>query len=194
MSKIAIFLAPGFEEIEALTVVDLCRRVGIEVTMAAVVDNITEETGTDDKAGVLVTGSHGIAVKADAMLAEVDFDSLDMIVLPGGMPGTKNLEACETLMAQLDVFYKSGKNIAAICAAPSIFGHRGYLNGRNACSYPGFEGHLTGAHVTENPVEVSEHVITSRGLGTAIPFALAIVEHFCGMESAEELAKGVVYK
>lgn len=194
MSKIAIFLAPGFEEIEALTVVDLCRRVGIEVIMAAVVDNMAEETGADDKTGILVTGSHGIVVKADTMLEAVDFDSLDMIVLPGGMPGTKNLEACEALMAQLDVFYKSGKNIAAICAAPSIFGHRGYLNGRNACSYPGFEGHLTGADVTENPVEVSNHVITSRGLGTAIPFALAIVEHFCGMERAEELAKGVVYK
>lgn len=194
MSKIAIFLAPGFEEIEALTVVDLCRRVGIEVTMAAVVDNKTEETGADEKADVMVTGSHGIAVKADAVLEAVDFDSLDMIVLPGGMPGTKNLEACETLMTQLDGFYKSGKSIAAICAAPSIFGHRGYLNGRNACSYPGFEGHLTGAHVTENQVEVSDHVITSRGLGTAIPFALAIVEHFCGMERAEELAKGVVYR
>ncbi|MBQ9135291.1 MAG: DJ-1/PfpI family protein [Lachnospiraceae bacterium] len=190
MSKIAVFLAPGFEEIEALTVVDLCRRVGIEVVMAAVV----EENGPDAKADILVTGSHGIAVKADAVLETVDFDSLDMIVLPGGMPGTKNLEACEPLMAQLDVFYKSGKNIAAICAAPSIFGHRGYLNGRSACSYPGFEGHLTDACVTENPVEVSENVITSRGLGTAIPFALAIVECFCGKERAEELAKGVVYK
>ncbi len=196
MSKIAVFLAPGFEEIEALTVVDLCRRVGIEVTMAAVADNMAEEAGADgnDTAGVLVTGSHGISVRTDAILEAVDFDSLDMLVLPGGMPGTKNLEACETLMAQLDVFYKSGKNIAAICAAPSIFGHRGYLNGRKACAYPGFEGHLTGADVTGNPVEVSDHVITSRGLGTAIPFALAIVEHFCGKERAQELAKGVVYK
>ena len=196
MSKIAVFLAPGFEEIEALTVVDLCRRVGIEVTMAAVADNMAEEAGADgnDTAGVLVTGSHGISVRTDAILEAVDFDSLDMLVLPGGMPGTKNLEACETLMAQLDVFYKSGKNIAAICAAPSIFGHRGYLNGRKACAYPGFEGHLTGADVTGNPVEVSDHVITSRGLGTAIPFALTIVEYLCGKERAEELAKGVVYK
>lgn len=196
MSKIAVFLAPGFEEIEALTVVDLCRRVGIEVTMAAVADNMAEEAGADgnDTAGVLVTGSHGISVRTDTILEAVDFDSLDMLVLPGGMPGTKNLEACETLMAQLDVFYKSGKNIAAICAAPSIFGHRGYLNGRKACAYPGFEGHLTGADVTGNPVEVSDHVITSRGLGTAIPFALTIVEYLCGKERAEELAKGVVYK
>ena len=184
MNKIAVFLAPGFEEIEALTVVDLCRRAGMEVTMAAI-----EENGCE----VMVTGSHGISVKADTVLSAVDFNGLDMMVLPGGMPGTKNLEACEALMQKLDAFYAEGKNIAAICAAPGIFGHRGYLKGRNACAYPGFESQLMGADVTRNAVEVSEHVITSRGLGTAIPFALAIVERFCGRERAEELAKGVVY-
>lgn len=188
MSKVAIFLANGFEEIEALTVVDLCRRAGIEITMAAVTKDIC--IGED----VCVTGSHGISVKADIVLSEVDFDSMDMLVLPGGMPGTRNLEACEMLMEKLDAFYHAGKNIAAICAAPSIFGHRGYLNGRNACCYPGFEGELTGATVTQNPVEVSDHVITSRGLGTAIPFALAIVECFCGKECAEELATAIVYR
>lgn len=188
MSKVTIFLANGFEEIEALTVVDLCRRAGIEITMAAVTQDICVGEA------VCVTGSHGISVKADIVFSEVDFDSMDMLVLPGGMPGTRNLEASEVLMSRLDAFYYAGKNVAAICAAPSIFGHRGYLNGRNACCYPGFEGELAGATVTENAVEVSGHVITSRGLGTAIPFALAIVECFCGKTCAEELATTIVYK
>lgn len=182
MNKIAVFFATGYEEIEALTVVDLCRRAGIEVDMVSV-------TGQQ-----AVTGSHGITVKMDVLLADVNFEELDMIVLPGGMPGTKNLEACEVLMEQVDAFYESGKPISAICAAPSIFGHRGHLQGRRACAYPGFESHLAGAQVSANPVEVSDHVTTSRGLGTAIPFALAIVERFCGSDKAEELAKSIVYR
>ncbi len=188
MNKATIFLANGFEEIEALTVVDLCRRAGIEITMAAVTKDIC--MGED----VCVTGSHGISVKADIVLSEVKFEEMDMLVLPGGMPGTKNLEANEMLMEKLDAFYKAGKCVAAICAAPSIFGHRGYLTGRNACCYPGNEGELAGAVVTENAVEADGHVITSRGLGTAIPFALAIVEHFCGKARADELAKAIVYQ
>lgn len=187
MNKIAIFLANGFEEIEALTVVDLCRRAGIEISMVAVSKDMC--IGEN----VCVTGSHGISVKADILLSEVDFDSMDMLVLPGGMPGTKNLEANEVLMEKMDAFYNAGKGVAAICAAPSIFGHRGYLNGRNACCYPGFEMELRGANVTENAVEVSEHVITSRGLGTAIDFALAIVERCCGKACADGLSKAVVY-
>lgn len=182
MSKIAVFFAEGFEEIEALTVVDLCRRAGIEVQMVSV-------TGKRS-----VTGSHKIAVEADALLSEAVFESFDMLVLPGGMPGTKNLESCAPLMEQFDRFYEAGRCISAICAAPSIFGHRGYLKGRNACSYPGYEDELTGAVVSENPVEVSEHVTTSRGMGTAILFGLAIVERFCGREKAEALSKGIVYR
>ena len=186
MSRIAVFLAEGFEEIEALTVVDLCRRAGLEVMMAAV----TKE----DEDTCIVTGSHGISVKADVALKQVDFDGLHMLVLPGGMPGTRNLEACAPLMEKLDAFYKAGRCIAAICAAPSIFGHRGYLEGRNACACRGFEKDLTGAKVSTNQVEVSDHVTTSRGLGTAIPFALAIVERFCGKDKERELAKSVVYQ
>lgn len=187
MSRIAVFLATGFEEIEALTVVDLCRRAGMEAVTVAVMKAEGEET-------CHVTGSHGITVRADMTFEEVDFDGLDMIVLPGGMPGTRNLEACAPLMQKLDTFYKTGKCLSAICAAPSIFGHRGYLEGRNACAYPGFDKELSGAKVSAGPVEVSGHITTSRGLGTAIPFALAIVERFCGREKAEELAKSVVYQ
>lgn len=188
MSQIAVFLAPGFEEIEALTVVDICRRAGLMVQTVAVLEK------TEEKSDAMVSGSHGISVKADMFLADVDFEKQDMLVLPGGMPGTKNLEACERLMKETDAFYRAGKSIAAICAAPSIFGHRGYLTGRSACAYPGFEKELTGAEVTYHPVEVSGNVITSRGMGTAILFAFAIVEHFCGRECAENLAEAIVYQ
>ena len=182
MSKVAIFLATGFEEIEALTVVDLLRRAGIEISMVSI-------TGERQ-----VTSSHKVQVTADQLIEEVDFDSLDMLVLPGGMPGTKNLEACEVLMKQVEAFDRKGKCISAICAAPSILGHRGMLKGRNACSFPEFESHLEGAHVTHNEVEVSDHITTSRGMGCTIAFGLAIVERFLGKETAENLGKKVVYK
>lgn len=182
MSKVLVFLAEGFEEIEALTVVDLCRRAGIKTDTVSV--------GTKR----LVTGSHKIPVQADVLLKEADLDGADMLVLPGGMPGTRNLEACDLLMEKLDEFYKKGKCVSAICAAPSIFGHRGYLRGRNACSYPGFEKELEGAEVCEKTVAVSEHVTTSRGMGTAMDFGLAIVERFCGSKKAEELAAAVIYR
>lgn len=182
MSRLAVFFAEGFEEIEALTVVDICRRGGLEVDMVSVMG------------GREVTGSHGICVKTDKCFEEMDFGECDMLVLPGGMPGTKNLEAHQGLMAQVDEFYKKGKYIGAICAAPSIFGHRGILEGRRACSYPSFESHLEGAEVTEGPVEIDGHVITSRGMGTAIDFGLAILGVFCGQEKAAELAEKIVYR
>ena len=182
MSKMCVFLAEGMEEIEALTVVDICRRAKISLAMVS----ITEEKK--------VTGSHNISVEADMLLSEVDFSTIDMIVLPGGMPGTLNLEACESLMAQVDAFDKAGKFIAAICAAPSIFGHMGILEGKKACCYPSFESHLEGAEVTKEPVEVSGHVITGRGMGTAIDFALAIVAQLEGQECADALAQAIVYK
>ncbi len=182
MSKIAVFFAAGYEEIEALTVVDLCRRAGIETEMVSVTD------------GINVTGSHNISVVMDRMFDEVDFDSLDMIVLPGGMPGTKNLEAHAGLMEQLHKFYNEGRGVAAICAAPSILGHKGYLKGRTACAYPGFEPELEGADISMNSVVVSEHVITSRGMGCAIDFALAIVGRYCGKEAADKLSKSIIYK
>ncbi|MBQ9122073.1 MAG: DJ-1/PfpI family protein [Lachnospiraceae bacterium] len=181
MSKIAVFFAEGYEEIEALTVVDLCRRAGLETLMVGV---------TDDKC---VTGSHKIPVLMDMGILDVDFASLDMIVLPGGMPGTKNLEACEVLMEQVDTFYAQGKGVAAICAAPSVLGHRGILKGKKVCCYPGFEEHLDGAEVTMNSVEVVDNVITSRGMGCAINFGLAIVEKYEGVEAAKKLANGIIY-
>lgn len=180
MKRIAILLAKGFEEIEALTVVDICRRCGLAIDMVSISEDIQVE------------GSHGIAVRADKMFTQTDFDAYDMLVLPGGGEGTKNLEAFEPLMEQVDAFDRSGKYIAAICAAPSILGHRGILKGKKVCCYPGFEEQLAGAQVTGNPVEISDHVITSRGMGTSIPFGLAIVSVFCGRDKAEEIRKAIV--
>lgn len=182
MGKICVFLAEGVEEIEALTVVDICRRAGLDVTTVSV---------TGEK---MVTSSHQVTMQADELLADVNFDEVDMIVLPGGMPGTLNLEACEPLMAQVDAFYKAGKKLSAICAAPSILGHRGYLQGRNATSFPKFESHLEGAEVSHNRVEVSENIITSRGMGTAIEFGLAIVASMKSQEAADEVKASIIYE
>ena len=181
MSKVAVFFGTGYEEIEALTVVDILRRAGIETEMVSI---------TGEKA---VTSSHQITVAMDKVLQEVDFEALDMIVLPGGMPGTKNLEACEPLMEQVDAFVTGGKMVAAICAAPSILGHRGFLKGKDACSYPSFESHLEGANVLKQPAVTDGNIITGRGMGAAVPFALAILEKLAGKEVAQKMAETIVY-
>lgn len=182
MNRLAIFLADGFEEIEALAVVDICRRGGLTIDMISIMGK-TE-----------VTGSHGIMVKADGLFEDAVIGDYDMLILPGGMPGTLKLEAHEALMQQVDEFYAAGKKIGAICAAPSIFGHKGILKGRRACSYPTFENQLEGAAVTPGPVEISDNVITSRGMGTAIDFGLAILGVFCGQEMAQKIAKAIIYQ
>lgn len=182
MSKIAIFFAKGYEEIEALAVVDVCRRLGLTIDMVSV---------TEDK---VVEGSHGIVVNMDKTFSQVDFESYDMLLLPGGGEGTKNLEAHAALMERIDAFYAAGKYIGAICAAPSIFGHKGFLKGRRACSYPSFESHLEGATVTAGPVEIDGNVVTSRGMGTAIDFGLAVASLFVEQGKVDELARGIVYK
>lgn len=181
MGKVCVFFGTGYEEIEALTVVDLLRRAGISTEMVSITGEL------------LVESSHGIAVRMDKLFEEVDFDAVDMIVLPGGMPGTKNLEAYEPLMTQVETFYEAGKNLAAICAAPSILGHRGMLKGKKACSFPDFESHLEGAEVTKNPAETAGNIITGRGMGCAIDFGLAIVEKLQGGEKAAALADAVIY-
>lgn len=182
MGKICVFFGTGYEEIEALTVVDLLRRAKIETEMVSITGELTVES------------SHKVQVKMDRLLEDVDFQEVDMIVLPGGMPGTKNLEACEPLMAQVDAFYQAGKCISAICAAPSILGHRGMLKGKKACSFPEFESHLEGAEVTKNPAQTADNIITGRGMGCAIDFGLAIVEKIQGKEQAAALAQKIVYE
>lgn len=182
MKKIAVFFAESYEEIEALTVVDMCRRADIQTEMISVTDSLT------------VTGAHAIPVKMDKMLSEVDFDALDMIVLPGGWPGTPNLEKVADLMEKVKVFAESGKYVAAICAAPSILGHLGILEGKTACCFPGFEEELTGASVSYNSCEVDGNIITARGMGCAIDFSVEIIRVVSGSEKAEEIASKIIYK
>lgn len=179
---IAVFFAEGYEEIEALTVVDITRRAGIETFMVSV----TEERK--------VTGSHGITVEMDKLLSEVDFDKIDMIILPGGMPGTLYLENCEPLMERVKEFDKAGRYLSAICAAPIIFGHLGLLKNRKACCYPGMEEGLEEAELSYENFVVSDHILTSRGMGTAIDFALQIVARLQSETAAQELAEKIVYK
>ena len=181
MANTAIFLADGFEEIEALMVVDLLRRVEIRVDMVSITDSM------------VVTGSHGISVSADKLLKEIDFSDYELLVLPGGMPGTLRLGECELLCKEVMKAYDNGKKIAAICAAPTVFGKLGLLNGKKACCYPEMEDGLVGANVSFDAVTVDGNITTSRGLGTAIEFALSLIAQLIDQKTADELAKKVVY-
>ena len=181
MSKIGIFMADGCEEIEGLAVVDIMRRVGIEITMISVSDNRE------------VTGSHKITFCTDALKSEVSFEELDGIVLPGGMPGTLKLGEDETVTKTVRDFAAAGKMVAAICAAPSVLGQAGVLQGKNATCHPGFEEKLLGATCSAQPVGRDKNVITSRGMGTAIPFALEIVRYFLGDEAIDKVCAALVY-
>ena len=175
MSKLYIFLADGFEEIEGLTVVDILRRAGVEIQMVSIM-------GRKE-----LTGSHGIPVVADAVFEEVDFSDGTLFVLRWCT------EVFHALAALLKEKNAEGKRLAAICAAPSVLGGLGLLEGRRAACYPGFEEALTGAEVSFDPVVVCGNVTTSRGMGTAIPFALALTEQLAGKEKADALAKGIIY-
>lgn len=182
MNKVCVFFGTGFEEIEALTVVDLLRREKIETDMVSITAEKTVE------------GSHGIRVEMDRVFDEIDFEHTDVIVLPGGGAGTKNLEACEPLMRQVDRFVEEGKTVCAICAAPSILGHRGHLKGKRAIAYPGFEKELAGAKIVYEPAVTDGRIITGRGMGCAVEFGLAIVEHLKGKETAQTLAEKIVFR
>ena len=182
MPKTAIFLADGFEEIEALTVVDLLRRANIEISTVSIMGRKN------------VTGSHNITVEADALLEETDFDSLDMLILPGGMPGTANLADCKALTDKIKEFDEKDKMLCAICAAPTVFGKLGILKGKKACCFPGREDDLLGADVQTSSVTKDGHFITSRGMGTAIDFGLAIIEHYQGSNAATSMASKIVYR
>lgn len=180
-----VFLAEGFEEIEALAPVDLLRRAGVECLTASIVENRRT-----------VRGARGISVNADITIGEVELDKAQLLVLPGGMPGTTNLAACDKLMAMVDEFAKSNdanKRVAAICAAPArILGARGLVVGKNAVCYPGMEDELSGANKKEASVVTDGNITTSRGMGTAVDFGLELVKLLCGSEKAEELRKSVV--
>ena len=176
-----VHLAEGFEEIEALTVVDLLRRAGIEVETVSVTGHLA------------VFGAHGIEVVADILFEDAVYSTCDMIVLPGGMPGATNLDAHEGLREKIYSFHNQGKKLAAICAAPLVLGHAGVLKGKKATCYPSFEKELEGAEVLEDRVVSDQGVITSRGPATAMAFALALVEDLKNKEAADEIASGLLY-
>lgn len=182
MSKLGIFMADGCEEIEGLTVVDLVRRAGIEIEMISV---------SGEKS---VTGSHKITFQTDIDKADADYTSYDGIVLPGGMPGTTHLMEDETVNRVIREFAQDGKLVAAICAAPSVLGNAGLLEGKTATCYPGVEGKLTGADFVTDPVAKDGNIITSRGLGTAIDFAAEIVAYLSDQEAAKSLKESIVYR
>ena len=182
MAKAVVFFAEGTEECEALLVVDLLRRAKVEVLVASA-------SGSRE-----ILSSHKVHITADALAEEVDYSDVDLVVLPGGIPGTPNLAANKTVTDTCVSFAKAGKKVAAICAAPTVLAKAGLLEGKKAVCYPGMEEQLTGAKVSFDPVAVDGTVITSRGLGTAIPFALSIVQYFEGQECAKALASSVVYR
>ena len=181
MHQVYLFLAPGFEEIEALTVVDLLRRAGISITTVSITDTLN------------VTGAHNITVTADALFSNSNFTNANMLILPGGAPGTCNLNAFEPLKSLLKDFYNKGRYIGAICAAPLILGQLGFLQNRKATCYPGFEKELIGASHVTLPVIVDEHIITSRGLGTAIDFSAELIALLNGREISDHIKKQVIY-
>ena len=175
------FLADGFEEIEALAIVDILRRAEIDIELISVKDDIT------------VCGAHGICVNADKTISEID-DNYDAIFLPGGYPGYVNLSQNKKVTAILKDAFKQGRKIIAICAAPSILGELGFLSGKEACCFTGFEEKLLGAKVTFDDVCVSDNIITSRGAGTAHSLGFALVEIFKGKKMSDSLKNTMLYK
>lgn len=174
-----MFLAEGFEEIEALCPLDLLRRAGVDV----------KTVGIGSKT---VCGAHGISVLADMCEDEMNSFDADMIILPGGMPGTLNLDASECVHKAIDTAAQNGSYIAAICAAPSILGKLGLLVGKEAICYPGFEDKLIGAKISDKRVVFDGKIITAAGMGVALEFGLVLVELLCGKAKAQALRSGVI--
>ncbi len=181
MKTVYILLAEGFEELETIAPADLLRRAGAEVKLVSV------------NGAAAVRGARGVTMAADLPMAELDFNAMDMVVLPGGYPGYENLGKSPEVAALLRRANDAGKWIAAICGAPSVLGGLGLLKGRSATCYPGMEETLEGAQVLTDPVVESENIITSRGAGTAVDFALALVARVASPEKAAEIARGIVY-
>ena len=183
MSKhVYVFLAEGFEEIEAVATIDLLRRAGLPTHVVAI--------GLD----ALATGAHGLAIQADLSINEVYSEDVQALVLPGGLPGVTNLGKSQRLEQLLREAHAEKKLIASICAAPSLLGDFGFLSGEEAIAYPGFEGKLTGAHVASTPVVKSGHLITAKAAGYTIDFALAIITELAGADKAKEVASAIFYQ
>jgi len=175
-----VLLAEGFEEIEALAPIDLMRRAGLKV--------VTLSVGSKKE----VVGAHGITVIADALIGDIkNADGARLIMLPGGMPGTKNLDASSAVHALLDGAERAGIRTAAICAAPMILGKRGALRGKRAVCYPGFEQYMDGAETADAKVITDGSITTGKGAGAAVEFGLELVTLLCGKETADGIKNGI---
>ena len=180
MSKVLVVLAPGFEEIEAVTVIDILRRADIETTIA----------GLDSQH---ITGSHQIQVQCDSTLSQINPEEFTHLFLPGGQPGTKNLIRHEKVMELVISFHSKNKVLAAICAAPTVLQAAGILTGKRITSYPTERGAFTSSIYLNDKVVSDSNIITGRGVGTAIDFALALVENISGPKMRDEIAKKILW-
>lgn len=181
MKKAYLFFATGFEEVEALTVVDILRRGGVDCKTVSV-------TGDYD-----VTSSHAVTVRADLLFEEQSLEDGDMLILPGGIPGTPNLKAHAGLDKLIRQYYEAGKYLAAVCAAPAVYGEKGLLQGRKATCFPGMESGLVGAEHREDKVVCDGQFITSRGMGTCIDFGLTLLAKLTDEANAQTVGKKIVY-
>lgn len=178
---IYLFLAQGFEEIEALTPLDILRRGKVDIKTVGI-------------GSTYITGSHGIEVKTDMEISELqDFSDMEAVILPGGMPGTLNLEANRTVISAVQYCQKNNKIIAAICAAPSILGHLGILQNKEATAYPGFETELSGAKLSEKYTVRDGNIITARGMGVSVDFGLTILAAVKNQEIAHSIKNSIQY-
>lgn len=179
---IYIFLANGLEDIEAIATIDICRRAGLDIKTVSITGSLDVET------------AHGIKIQADITFEEGDFSEAAMLILPGGVPGSEYLNNHEGLREVILHHHAKGTYLAAICAAPMVYGNLGLLEGKNATCYPGFDKFLTGANYTAAKAEHDGQFITGKGPGATFDFAYSIVELFCGAETAENLRQGMMYK
>ncbi|MBO4579902.1 MAG: DJ-1/PfpI family protein [Clostridiales bacterium] len=183
-TRIALFIADGTEETEAIATLDLLRRAGIDTDLISIKDDPT------------VVTSHSLTVTADKVFSEIKGEDYDMLILPGGLKGTANFKACEPLLALIRDFHAQGKGLAAICAAPSVFSGLGILTGIDATSNPGFQEVIAGDGAilhADDKVVVSGNIITSQAMGTTVPFALAIIAKYKGQEVADKLKKDIIF-
>ena len=211
--KVQVFLSNGVEEVEALTSIDLLKRAGADVTVIKVLDkeerdsikNIKDNEDYSEELETLIIGSHDIAFYADFSILDfedisfddedfLDLASVDMVVIPGGMGNVNNLMNDKTLLKYLDYQYKKGIYISAICAGPMVLHKAGILNNKNITCYPGCEQGLDNINWQDKNVVVDENIITSKGVGTAIDFALELIKTLYGDEKSKKISNEIIYK
>lgn len=174
-----MILKDGFEETEAIATLDFIKRGNVEI-----------KTVSDKE---MVTGTHGVTVSVDILFSEIKKDELSGVILPGGQPGSDNLFSCDNTKELLEFAYKNNKLLCAICAAPYILGKRGYLNGKDATCFPGFECHLKGANIVDKKVVCDGNIITAKGMGASFLFGYEIVKYFKGEEVSKKIMEAIFY-